>query len=216
MNPINVAIADDHQLFRRGVIHSLQSAAEIRFVAEADNGQALLEQLRLHTVQVVLTDLKMPGKDGMETTKIISREFPDIKILVLSMHEDERFIYHLMEQGAHGYLFKNAEPREIKKAILEVMEKGYYLNEAVHKILLKQSSLKTRPAPSLSVDLNLNEREKMVLQLICMEFTAAEIAQKMELSSRTVESIKDRLMDRFAVKNTAGLVFFAVKNNLVD
>ena len=216
MSEITVAIADDHQLFRKGVIHSLSAYQQIRFVVEAGNGDELLASLEAHPIQVVLMDLKMPGKDGIETTKIISRAYPHIKVLVVSMHEDERFVHHLMENGAHGYLLKNAEPQEMLNAITAVVEKGYHLNAFVNRVLLRNAGQKQKVLPPLEQDMALSEREKMVLRLICMEFTAQEIAQKMELSSRTVEAIKDRLMDRFGAKNTAGLVFFAVRNNLID
>lgn len=216
MSDITVAIADDHQLFRKGVIHSLSAYQQIRFVIEAGTGDELLASLAEHPIQVVLMDLKMPGKDGIETTKIISRAYPHIKVLVVSMHEDERFVHHLMENGAHGYLLKNAEPQEMLNAITAVVEKGYYLNDFVNRVLLRNAGQKQKVLPPLEQDMALSEREKMVLRLICMEFTAQEIAQKMELSSRTVEAIKDRLMDRFGAKNTAGLVFFAVRNNLID
>lgn len=166
--------------------------------------------------QVVLMDLRMPGMDGIETTKIITERFPDIKVLVLTMYEDERFVYHLMENGANGYLLKNAEPQEIRKAIQEVMGKGYYLNQFVNRILLKKSHARTQVTPDLKNEIVLNEKERDILRNICMEYTAAEIAEKMGISSRTVEAIKDRLMDRFGTKNTAGLVFFAVKNDLID
>ena len=216
MNEITVAIADDHQLFRKGVIHSLSPYKQLRFVLEAGTGDELLSGLANEPVQVVLMDLKMPGKDGIETTKLISRNYPDIKVLIVSMYEDERFVHHLMENGAHGYLLKNAEPQEMLKAINDVIEKGYYLNDFVNRILLRTAGQKQKNLPALDIDLALSDREKMVLRLICMEFTAQEIAQKMELSSRTVETIKDRLMDRFGSKNTAGLVFFAVRNHLID
>jgi DNA-binding NarL/FixJ family response regulator len=216
MNEITVAIADDHQLFRKGVIHSLSPYKQLRFVLEAGAGDELLSGLANEPVQVVLMDLKMPGKDGIETTKLISRNYPDIKVLIVSMYEDERFVHHLMENGAHGYLLKNAEPQEMLKAIIDVIEKGYYLNDFVNRILLRTAGQKQKNLPALDIDLALSDREKMVLRLICMEFTAQEIAQKMELSSRTVEAIKDRLMDRFGSKNTAGLVFFAVRNHLID
>jgi DNA-binding NarL/FixJ family response regulator len=132
------------------------------------------------------------------------------------MFEDERFVSHMMEIGANGYLLKSADPAEIKRAIMEVMSKGYYLNNFVNRILLKKSHSKTKAIPTLNSEITLNERERDVIKYICMEFTAQEIAQKLEVSPRTVEAIKDRLMERFGAKNTAGLVFFAVKNNLVD
>ncbi|HUC83422.1 MAG TPA: response regulator transcription factor [Flavisolibacter sp.] len=216
MDVIKVAIADDHKIFRKGVILSLRPYSNIKFVLEAENGEELLAGIGEAAPDVVLMDLRMPQKDGIETTKIISKQYPHIYVLVLSMHEDERFVSHLMENGANGYLLKNAEPQEIKRAIMDVFEKGYYLNNFVNRILIKKAHSKQKALPSLTNDISISDKEKEVLQYICMEFTAQEIAQKMEISPRTVEAIKDRLMERFGSKNTAGLVFFAVKNNLVD
>ena len=216
MEVIKVAIADDHKIFRKGVILSLRPFTNIKFVQEAENGDELLTGVAVSEPHVILMDLRMPGKDGIETTKLLSKQYPHIHVIVLSMYEDERFVFHMMENGAHGYLLKNAEPQEIRKAIIDVHEKGYYLNNFVNRILLKRSHAKQKTVPSLNSEITLNEKEKDVLKFICMEFTAQEIAQKMEISPRTVEAIKDRLMERFGSKNTAGLVFFAVKNNLVD
>lgn len=216
MNLIKVAIADDHKIFRKGVILSLRPYTNIKFVLEAENGDELLAGLAEAQPDVVLMDLRMPQKDGIETTKIVSKQYPSIFVLVLSMYEDERFVSHLMENGANGYLLKNAEPQEIRKAIMDVFEKGYYLNNFVNRILIKKAHAKQKTIPSLNSEITISDREREVLRFICMEFTAQEIAQKMDISPRTVEAIKDRLMERFGSKNTAGLVFFAVKNNLVD
>jgi DNA-binding NarL/FixJ family response regulator len=216
MNVIKVAIADDHKIFRKGVILSLRPYSNIKFVLEAENGDELLAGLPEAQPDVVLMDLRMPQKDGIETTKIISKQYPNIYVLVLSMYEDERFVSHLMENGANGYLLKNAEPQEIRKAIMDVHEKGYYLNNFVNRILIKRAHAKQKTIPSLNNEITISDKEREVLRFICMEFTAQEIAQKMDISPRTVEAIKDRLMERFGSKNTAGLVFFAVKNNLVD
>jgi DNA-binding NarL/FixJ family response regulator len=216
MNVIKVAIADDHKIFRKGVILSLRPYTNIKFVMEAENGDELLAGLKEADPDVVLMDLRMPQKDGIETTKIISKQYPNIFVLVLSMYEDERFVSHLMENGANGYLLKNAEPQDIRKAIMDVYEKGYYLNNFVNRILIKKAHSKQKTIPSLTNEITISDKEREVLRFICMEFTAQEIAQKMDISPRTVEAIKDRLMERFGSKNTAGLVFFAVKNNLVD
>lgn len=216
MDTINVAIADDHKIFRKGVILSLRPFTNIKFIFEAENGVDLLEGLTREKPDIVLMDLRMPVKDGIETTKAISKLYPQIKVIVLSMYEDERFVFHLMENGANGYLLKNAEPQEIRRAIMDVYEKGFYLNNFVNRILLKRSHARQKVIPSLNSEVTLSEKEKDVLRFICMEFTASEIAQKMEISARTVEAIKDRLMDRFGSKNTAGLVFFAVRNHLID
>ena len=216
MSQIKVAIADDHQIFRKGVILSLRAYPSIKFVQEAENGEELLAGIEASQPDVILMDLRMPGKDGIETTKIISKKYPHIHILVLTMYEDERFVIHLMENGANGYLLKNSEPAEIKKAILEVHVKGYYLNNFVNRILLKKSHQKAKAIPSLNSEIQISEKERQVIRLVCMEYTAQEIAKEMEISPRTVEAIKDRLMERFGVKNSVGLVFFAMKNSLID
>ncbi|MEN9744367.1 MAG: response regulator [Bacteroidota bacterium] len=216
MQVIRVGIADDHKIFRKGVILSLRQYTNISFVMEAENGDDLLEQLKTNQPDIILLDLRMPGKDGIETTKEISKRYPNIKILIITMFEDERYVSHLMENGANGYLLKNSEPAEIKKAIMEAFVRGYYLSNFVNRILLKKSSARMKNAPSLNNEIVISEREKEVVSLICREFTATEIAEKLSISPRTVESIKDRLMERFGLKNTAGLVFFAVKNELID
>jgi len=220
MGPIRVAIADDHKIFRKGVILSLRPYTNLKFVLEAENGQELLDLLAATADEekpdVILMDLRMPQKDGIETTKLVAKLYPSIHIIALTMYEDERFVSHMMEIGANGYLLKSADPGEIKKAIMEVKAKGYYLNNFVNRILLKKSHARQKVVPSLNSEVTLTERERDVIKYICMEFTAQEIAQKLEVSPRTVEAIKDRLMERFGAKNTAGLVFYAVKNNLID
>lgn len=216
MAVIKVAIADDHKIFRKGVILSLRPYNNIKFVQEADNGQQLIDGLEESKPDVILMDLRMPLKDGIETTKYLTKAYPNIYVLALTMFEDERFVSHMMEIGANGYLLKSAEPQEIKRAIVEVSLKGYYLNNFVNRILLKSSHAKHKIIPNLNNETTLTPRERDVIRYICMEFTAQEIAQKIEVSPRTVEAIKDRLMERFGAKNTAGLVFYAVKNNLID
>lgn len=190
--------------------------SNLKFVLEAENGEELLNGISQAQPDVVLMDLRMPVKDGIETTKQISKLYPHISVIVLTMHEDERFVNHLMENGAHGYLLKSTDPSEIKKAITDVVTKGFYLNNFVNRILLKKSHNKSRTLPSLNNTLDVSEKERNVLNYICMEFTSIEIGEKMHISSRTVESIKEKMMERFGLKNTAGLVFFAVKNNLID
>ncbi len=216
MDIIKVAIADDHKIFRKGVILSLRQYTNIKFILEADNGEDLIQAVTLEQPEVILMDLKMPVKDGIETTKYINKHFPAIKIIILTMYEDERFVGHLMDSGANGYLLKSTDPAEIKKAISDVMRTGFYLNNFVNKVLIKKNYAKQKFNPNLNSEVVISDREKEVLTLVCMEFTAQEIAQKMEISARTVEAIKDRLMERFGVKNSVGLVFYAMKNSLID
>jgi len=148
MEVIKVAIADDHKIFRKGVILSLRPFTNIKFVLEAENGDQLLEGIPVNEPDVVLMDLRMPGKDGIETTRILSKQYPNIHVIVLSMYEDDRFVSHMMENGASGYLLKNAEPQEIRRAVMDVHEKGYYLNNFVNRILLKKSHAKQKAIPS--------------------------------------------------------------------
>lgn len=215
MDQIKVAIADDHQIFRKGVILSMRPYTNIKFIFEAENGEELLNKIKEEEPDVVLCDLKMPVKDGIDTTKQITKDYPRIRVIVLTMYEDERFVGHLMDCGAAGYLLKSTEPAEIRKAVMDVVRSGFYLNPFVNKVLIKKNYGK-KFNPSLTNEVVISDREKEVLTLVCMEFTAVEIAQKMDISARTVEAIKDRLMERFGVKNSVGLVFYAMKNQLID
>ena len=216
MNLIKVAIADDHKIFRKGVVLSMRPYTNIKFVMEAENGEDLLAKIPESQPDVILCDLKMPIMDGIDTTKQISKTFPHIRVIILTMYEDERFVGHLMDCGAAGYLLKSTEPAEIKRAVMDVIRTGFYLNPFVNKVLIKKNYSKQKFNPNLSSEIVISEREKEVLTLVCMEFTATEIAQKMNISARTVEAIKDRLMERFGVKNSVGLVFYAMKNQLID
>lgn len=213
---IKVAIADDHKIFRKGVILSMRPYTNITFVMEADNGEDLIQKIPDAQPDVILCDLKMPIKDGIDATKIITKNFPNIRVIILTMYEDERFVGHLMDCGAAGYLLKSTEPSEIKRAVMDVMRTGFYLNPFVNKVLIKKNYSKQKFNPSLTSEVVISDREKEVLTLVCMEFTASEIALKMSISARTVEAIKDRLMERFGVKNSVGLVFYAMKNQLID
>lgn len=213
---IKVAIADDHLLFRKGVILSLKQYPNIQFTLEAENGEELIKGVEAEQPDIVLLDLRMPVKDGIETTKYLNKNFPNIRILILTMYEDERFVGHLMESGANGYLLKSTEPTEIRQALLDVIKNGFYLNNFVNRVLIKKNYAKQKFNPNLNSEIVISDKEKEVLSLVCMEFTAQEIAQKMDISPRTVEAIKDRLMERFGVKNSVGLVFFAMKNSLID
>lgn len=216
MDIIKVAIADDHKIFRKGVILSLKPYHNIQFVLEAENGEELIQGVANANPDVILMDLKMPVKDGIETTKYLNKHFPAIRILILTMYEDERFVGHLMDSGANGYLLKSTDPEEIKQGIMDVMRTGFYLNNFVNRVLIKKNYSKQKFNPSLNSEVVISDREKEVLSLVCLEYTAQEIAQKMDISARTVEAIKDRLMERFGVKNSVGLVFYAMKNSLID
>ena len=213
---IKIGIADDHKIFRKGVILSMRQYTNLRFVLEAENGEELLAMIPEAMPEIILCDLKMPLKDGIDATKAITKMFPTIRVIILTMYEDDRFVGHLMDCGAAGYLLKNTEPSEVYKAINDVKRTGFYLSPFVNRILIKKNYSKQKFNPSLATEAVLSDREKEVLMLVAMEFTASEIAAKIFISARTVEAIKDRLMERFGVKNSVGLVFYAMKNRLLD
>jgi len=216
MSKIKIAIADDYKIYRDGLKVGLSADENIDIIGEADNGEDLMKLLETNQPDVILMDLKMPIMDGMEATKLVRKNYPAIKVLVVTMYEDDKFIIHLMENGANGYLLKNAEPEEILKSIYAVYENGYYFNDVVNKALLKKLVLKNNLKPSFNQNVELTERELQVLKLICEEKTAAEIGKEIFLSPRSVEGIRQRLIEKVGVRNTAGLVMFATKNGIVD
>jgi len=176
MDVIKIAIADDHKIFRKGVILSLRPYHNLKFVLEAENGEELIQGVEAAAPDIVLMDLKMPVKDGIETTKYLNKHYPTIRISILTMYEDERFVGHLMDSGANGYLLKSTDPEEIKQAISDVMRTGFYLTNFVNRVLIKKNYAKQKFNPNLNSEVIISEREKEVLSLVCMEYTAQEIA----------------------------------------
>jgi DNA-binding NarL/FixJ family response regulator len=215
MKKIKVAIADDYALFRDGIKVGLAQDDSFEVVLEADNGEDLLLGLATAQPDVIIMDLKMPIMDGMEATKEVKKKYGSIKVLVVTMYDDDRFIINLMEMGANGYLLKDASSHEIRKSIYAVHENGYYFNDLVNKALLKKLINKGNFKPSFNQNINFTERELDVLKLICEEKTATEIGKQIFLSPRSVEGIRQRLIEKVGVRNTAGLVMFAVKNGII-
>src|ERR1700754_3040319 len=217
MNPINLAIADDHKIFRNGLKATLEDCPDFELLIEASNGKELIGQLATHTPDVILMDIKMPEMDGMQTTAHVSQNFGSIKILALSMHNEDKYIVDMMKAGASGYLLKNAEPEEIIEAILTVHDKGFYFNEHLSVTLIKQlvgpGNYKSG-AEQQQVDLN--DREIEVLKLVCQEHSNQEIADKIFLSVRTVEGYRARLFEKTGSKNLVGLVIFAIKKGIIS
>jgi DNA-binding NarL/FixJ family response regulator len=215
MSKIRIAIADDSSIFRDGLKVGLARDDNFELVLEAASGDELVAGIDRIPTDVVLMDLKMPGMDGMEATKVIRSQWDHVKVLAVTMYDDEKFVIHLMENGANGYLLKNADSAEIRKAIYCVFENGYYFNDLVNKALLKKLLIKANLTPTFRPDIDLSERELQVLLLICEEKTNVEIGQTIFLSSRSVEGIRQRLIEKVGARNTAGLVLFAVKNGIV-
>ena len=216
MNPIRIAMADDSKISREGLKLCLSSDKNFQVISEAENGEELLKAIEKDLPDIVIMDLNMPVMDGMEATKIIRKKYEHVKVLVVTMYDSDKFIIYLLENGANGYLLKNADPAEITKAIYTVHENGYYFNDLVNKVLLKTLVTKNNLKLSFNKNIDLTEREQEVLKLICEEKNAEEIGHIVSLSSRSVEGIREKLIEKVGVRNTAGLVMFAVKNGLTD
>lgn len=212
---IKLAVVDDQHLFRKGLISLIGEFDELQVVAEASNGSELLDQVRINKPDVVLLDLEMPIMDGIETTVNLNKKYPDIKVLILTMHNDEEIILHLIEKGAHGFLLKDNSIETIVDAIYAVTESGYYFNDHISKVMVKglMKSQKIKPG---FLDAGLSEREIEVVKLICKEYTNREIADKLFISVRTVDGHREKILQKTKAKNTAGIVMYAVKHNLLD
>ena len=213
--PIKVAIADDHALFRAGVKTALAVRKDIEMIAEADNGMQLLNLLKHIEPDVILLDIQMPLMDGVTTLPEIRKLYPDIKVIILSMHNDHSMISKLMEVGANSYLTKNSDSETIYQAIKTCFEQEFFFNELTNKALL--TGLRTKRTDVAGPqDVNLSEKEIRVLKLMCEEKTTKEIADIVEISPRTVEAIRDKLKTKTGAKSMAGLVMYAVKNGIID
>jgi len=215
---ILIALADDEALFRRGMRLILEDYPDLRILLEAENGQDLLAKIRAsdELPDVLLLDLKMPIMSGIEAAGIIRREFPSILIVVVSSHVSKSFILNMIEIGAAAYLGKNADPDEVVETIRMVRDKGFYYNSAVMEVI-RENMMGVRPVKTQrEVDVELTNREKEVLQLICQQFTTQEIADKLFISGRTVDGHRNNLLSKLGCRNTAGLVVYAVQNSLVQ
>jgi DNA-binding NarL/FixJ family response regulator len=213
--PIKVAIADDHALFRAGVKTALAVKKDVELVAEADNGMQLLHLLKHIEPDVILLDIQMPIMDGIQTLPEIRKDHPHVKVIILSMHNDHSMISKLMEIGANSYLTKNSDSETIYQAIKTCYEQEFFFNELTNKALL--TGLRTkRPEIGAVQDVNLTEKELTVLKLMCEEKTTKEIADIVDISPRTVEAIRDKLKTKTGAKSMAGLVMYAVKNGIIE
>jgi DNA-binding NarL/FixJ family response regulator len=217
MEKIKLAIADDHKIFRNGLKATLEDCADFDLVLEASNGKQLTGMLTGSIVpDVILMDIKMPEMDGIQTTAYIKQKYSHIKVLALSMFNEDKYIMDMMKAGASGYLLKNAEPEEIIEAISTVYHKDYYFNEHLSITLIKQLAGNNGSGNSAQSLADFNEREIEVLRLVCQEYSNQEIADKICLSVRTVEGYRARLFEKTRSKNLVGLVIFAIKTGIIN
>ncbi len=216
--PIQVIIADDHVLYRAGVKTALSQKKDIKIIAEADNGMHLINLLKSIPADVILLDIQMPVMDGIEALPEIKKIRPNAKVIMLTMMDDHSMITKLMELGANSYLSKTSDSEVIYDAIKTCYNDEYYFNALTNQALLtnlKQRNMQV-PTQLQAPDANLNEKETMILKLMCEEKSTKEIADIVELSPRTVEALRDKLKVKTGAKTTAGLILYAVKHKLID
>lgn len=214
LRKIKVIVADDHVLMRNALSRLVNTLEGYEVLAEADNGKDLKNKIQQHLVpDIVLLDVNMPEMDGFQTTDWLHKNYPHIRVLVLSMLSDERTIIKMFRLGAKGYLLKNTDPDELKKALDAIVAKNVYLSEYVSGKLVsglnKYADLEEKPVL-------LNEREKEFLQWVCSELSYKDIAEKMNLSPRTVDDYRHTLFTKLKVHSRVGLVLYAIRNALVE
>lgn len=216
---IKIGLVEDQFLFRQGMRAILQTRPGLEVVFESAEGYTVVDQLKVSTVlpDVMLVDLSLPpmGKEefgGKEVTIALCKHFPDIKIIILSGHEDENFIADLIGSGAHGYLIKDSDPSEVFDAIASVNTKGSYINPRALRAIQNKTNRKKGGTAFTS---QLTKREEEVLQLICLQLTSEEIADKLSISIKTVHGYRISLLEKTNSINVAGLTLYAIKNGIV-
>jgi DNA-binding NarL/FixJ family response regulator len=216
---IKLAIADDEALFRAGMSFILSRVKNFEIIFEAENGSDLIEKLKAapEKPDVVLMDLKMPLLNGVESTKILLKEYPEIKVIAVTSYDGKSFITNMIDVGASSYLLKNTSPKIVVHTINEVYDKGFYYDERVLKII--HENLLSAKSKRIKSDLDnnlLTKREKEILELICNQYTTNEIADKLFISPRTVEGHRNNLLLKTESKNVAGLVIYGIQKKLIE
>lgn len=217
-DPIQVIIADDHVLYRAGVKTALSTKKDIKVIAEADNGMHLLTLLKAVVPDVILLDIEMPIKTGIDVLPEIKKLYPQTRIIMLTMLNNHTMVTQLMELGANSYLTKDSDSEVIYEAIKTCMEQEYFFNDITNKALLSNLKQKNSAPPQhlTATEVVLNEKETTILRLMCEEKSTKEIADMVDLSPRTVESIRDKLKVKTGAKSTAGLIMYAVKHKIIE
>jgi DNA-binding NarL/FixJ family response regulator len=212
---INIVLVDDHVLLRNGLANLIESFGNYRLLFEADNGKHFIAQLDPKDLpDIVLLDINMPEMDGYETCQWLKNNYPDMKVLALSMYDNEQSVIRMFKSGAKGYILKDCEPAELRTALSSLASKGFYYSEMVTGKLIHSINTMDDEGSQLKQLIHLNEREITFLKLACTELTYKEIADKMFLSARTIDGYRDNLFEKLDIKTRVGLVTYALKNGI--
>jgi DNA-binding NarL/FixJ family response regulator len=214
---IKLLLADDHKIVRDGIVSLLQNENDLEIIGEAENGQIAIQQVENLHPDLVIMDINMPVMDGINSTAIISKEFPETKILALTMTNEQEHIKNMISAGAGGYILKNSGKTELIDAIKTIVSGGNYFSEEVKDAILQQMVNKRSVHEKIIGEpIPLTRREKDVLRLIVEEHTNHEIAEKLFISVRTVDAHRRNLLEKTGARNTAGLVKYAIDNNILS
>ncbi len=216
--PMRLALVDDHTLFRKGLISLIKMVcSDCEIIFEADNGNDLQLKLNNQTVpDIILMDVNMPLMDGFATVEWLNKNYPQIKVLVVSMIAKEDSIVRMLKLGVKGYLNKDVEPNELGDALNAIMVKGYYYTDFITgKLVHSLQNIDAQNDKNSSIRL-INDREKDFLKLACSELTYNQIAAQMYLSPKTIDGYRDALFDKLQVKSRVGMALYAVKYGLVQ
>lgn len=214
MSPVRVLVADDHELVRAGFRSLLQMLPGVEVVAEADDGLRALELVRTHQPNIVLMDIAMTGLNGLEATSRIIKEWPQVRVIILSMHKSEEYVLQALRNGASGYLLKDASPSELELAIRTVSRGETYLTPAISRQVI--DSYVRRLAPGESPSERLTPRQREILQLIAEGLSTKAIADRLGVSVKTVETHRSQLMERLKIHDVPGLVRYAIRVGLIQ
>jgi two-component system invasion response regulator UvrY len=212
----SIVLVDDHILLRKGLCELIRGFDRYDVLFEADNGKDFIKKLSPSLLPaVVIMDISMPEMDGYETTLWLKNNHPEVKVLALSMYDNETSIIRMFKAGAKGYILKDTDPFELKEALNAVITKGFYYSEMVTGSLIHSINNLDEKDNHVKEVVNLNEREVTFLKLCCSEFTYKEIADQMYLSPRTIDGYRDTLFQKLNIKTRVGLVIYAIKNGIV-
>jgi DNA-binding NarL/FixJ family response regulator len=213
---IKVSIADDHKIFRDGIKMALRDRDYLKILWEAEDGKDLMHKLKIKQPDVLLMDIRMPEVDGVNAIGMIRKEYEELKIIVLTMYDDQEMITKMMEMGANAYLTKTTDPEEIYQAILTCMNDDFYFNDLVNKAVLLKLQHKKSVRQFYPNPVNFSEKEIRILKCIAEDKTTEEISKVVFLSPRTIETIRQKMKEKVGAKTIAGLVMYAMRNKLLD
>lgn len=212
-NIIGIALVDDHALLRNGLASLIQTFEGYAVLFEADNGKEFIQQLEKHpSPDIILLDITMPEMNGYETAAWINKNKPAIKILVLSMMDNDAAVISMLKEGARGYILKDSKPAVFKQALDSIRDTGFFMNELVSNKMLSYVTHKEKTGNDLVFVPKLSDKEIQFMQLACTEMTYKQIATAMNVSSRTIDGYRDDLFKKLNVESRVGIVVFAIKN----